>query len=75
MHLQALTCGDVTMNDADQARQSQILTSRPFLSKWRKIWMWDVFLGPAPWVLGDKTRLHTPKAVVYHEQSQIMNYE
>ena len=26
-----------------RARQSQILTSRPFFSKWRKIWIWDAF--------------------------------
>ena len=37
----------------------------------------DVFLYPRESTLGagGKTRRHTPKAVAYHEQSQIMNQQ
>ena len=54
--------------DDDPARQSQSL----IMNQNKNFWIGDVFCyrTPAPWMLGvpTKTRLHTPKAVTYHEQ-------
>ena len=53
----------------NEASKAQTIASRPFFKMAPKIGNSDVFCIPACLAgAGCKTRLHTPKAVTYHEQ-------
>ena len=55
------------------ASRPHMITPRPLFNVASNIVIWDVVCIPAPYCYipcaGCKTRLHTPKAVTYHEQS------